>query len=74
MIRMVTCIVCGKCWNPMVPGVLYRSGDLRWMCADETACRARIQAQAAADVQAMWRALDKCWERLEREGWTWPAL
>jgi hypothetical protein len=37
----VFCLVCGQKWDPSDPGVLYRSADRQWWCADEVACRSR---------------------------------
>jgi hypothetical protein len=72
----VTCCICGQLWNPADTRVDYRSLDRRWWCADETDCtarRARIEAQAiatpAADLAAMYRALDQVWAELEQQGW-----
>ena len=75
---LVFCCVCGAGHRPGSPAVLFRSADHRWWCADEFACflRARLAEQAAqdaarhaAEVAAMYRALDRVWASLEAGGW-----
>jgi hypothetical protein len=47
MPRLVTCLECEVTWDPADNGVLYRSADNRWWCADYRACQARQAARAA---------------------------
>jgi hypothetical protein len=59
-------------WHPANPGVMYRSLDKKWWCADEKLCLARVAAAPATDPQdiaAMYRALDQVWADLEANGW-----
>lgn len=71
----VFCCVCGVAWHPGEPGVHYRSEDNRWWCADETSCwssarrRENAETQAAAEIAAMYRALQAVWDDLELNGW-----
>ena len=41
MERIVQCCQCRVTWFPANPGVLYRSADNRWWCANWVACKAR---------------------------------
>ena len=74
----VLCCICGATHRKGSPSILIRSEDDRWWCADEFACflRARVAEQAAqdalqhaAEVAAMYRALDRVWASLEAGGW-----
>lgn len=76
----VLCVICRQLWDARDPGVMYRSLDGKWWCADERACidwarRAEIlrASQVTAPPEtlaAMYRALDDSWNRLwERMGW-----
>jgi hypothetical protein len=73
----VTCCICGHLWLATSSNVEYRALDGRWWCADEAACTARrARAEAAAitdtgteEIAAMYRALDRVWDDLERTGW-----
>ncbi len=58
----VPCCVCGHSWPASDPGVCYRSGDHRWWCADEVACRARKRTT----IGRMQVALEACWNLLGR--------
>lgn len=58
----VPCCVCGHTWPASDPGVLYRSGDRRWWCADEVACRRRKDGT----VGRMQLALRACWDIVDR--------
>jgi hypothetical protein len=49
MSECVFCLVCGKRWDAINPGVLYRSEDGQWWCADETACAESRAAQGVPD-------------------------
>lgn len=74
---LVQCAVCGQMWNPLDPGIAYRSLDLRWMCADEGPCHGRaIERTTELDRRRMQRGLDKAWDAIDavikkaqQEGW-----
>lgn len=69
---LVACAICQHKWNPEDRGVSYRSGDLRWECADEIACLERRRV-LIAKMQA---GLDRVWQELAAAGWdlSHPAL
>ena len=69
---LVACCICLHLYQAGDTGVLYRSGDGRWWCRNELACRRRERVHEA-NVAAMWRALDLVWASLEADGWRWPA-
>ena len=52
------CVICGKQWDALAPGVRFVRGDGRWECPDEVAC---------FDRRAMQRGLDAAWAALERQ-------
>jgi len=75
----VFCCICGHAHDATSPAVEYRSLDRKWWCADETGCTdraargqltAELAATPAADLAAMYRALDTVWAALEINGWT----
>ena len=55
----VVCLVCGYRWLATDPGVLYRSADQRWWCADEIACAERVTMRAglAKAWTGLWKAM-----------------
>jgi hypothetical protein len=72
----VRCCVCGTIHRPgAIPATaLYRSADQRWWCANEIDCWARARAAEwadahAAQLAAMYRALESVWDSLEKQGW-----
>lgn len=67
----VHCAVCDQPWRAHDPGVAYRSIDGKWQCQDHFACKRRARARNA-EVAAMYRALDKVWDQLAKDGWRWP--
>jgi hypothetical protein len=77
--RRVTCCICGIQRDPTSRAVSYRSLDKKWWCADETACTERRAlaeitgrggtGAPAADIAAMYRALNQVWAGLEKNGW-----